>query len=110
VTITIDPAIAALAGSAIGGLTTLAVAWMTQRTIANAANGARERTARQDLYRQFIEEAAKLYGNAMVSNKVEIPMLVGAYALITGCVCCHLPTLSTKPMQRCEALLIRIFR
>jgi len=83
VTITIDPAIAALAGSTIGGLTTLAVAWMTQHTIANAANGARERTARQDLYRQLIEEAAKLYGDAMVSNKVEIPMLVGAYALIS---------------------------
>src|SRR5215831_19355328 len=43
VTVTIDPALAALAGSAIGGLTTLAVAWITQNTLANAAIGARER-------------------------------------------------------------------
>ena len=82
-TIAIDPALAALAGSAIGGLTTLAVAWITQNTLANAAIGARERTVRHDLYTQFIEEAAKLYGDAMVSDKVEISMLVGAYALIS---------------------------
>ena len=79
----IDPALAALAGSAVGGVTTLAVAWLTQNTLANVAVAARERTARQDLYAQFIEEAAKLYGDAMVSNKVELSMLVRAYALIS---------------------------
>ena len=79
----IDPALAALAGSAVGGITTLAVAWLTQNTLANVAVAARERTARQDLYAQFIEEAAKLYGDAMVSNKVEVSMLVRAYALIS---------------------------
>jgi len=83
VTIAIDPALAALAGSAVGGLTTLAVAWITQSTLANASIGVRERTARHDLYAQFIDEAAKLYGDAMVSNKVEISMLVRAYALIS---------------------------
>jgi hypothetical protein len=83
VTVAIDPALAALAGSAIGGLTTLAVTWITQNTLANAAIGARERTVRYDLYRQFIEEATKLYGDAIVSDKVEVSMLVGAYALIS---------------------------
>ena len=82
-TIAIDPALAALAGSAVGGLTTLAVAWITQSTLANASIGVRERTARHDLYAQFIDEAAKLYGDAVVSNKVEISMLVRAYALIS---------------------------
>src|SRR5215831_4817894 len=82
-TFEIEPAVAALAGSAIGGLTTLAVAWLTQRTLARAALAARERTARSDLYKQFIEEASKLYGDALVNTKVEIPMLVGAYALIS---------------------------
>ena len=82
-TATIEPALAALAGSTIGGLTTLAVTWMTQRTLARAALTARDRTARHDLYKQFIEEASKLYGDALVNSKVEIPMLIEAYALIS---------------------------
>jgi len=83
VDLTIEPAVAALAGSTIGGLPTLAVTWMTQRTLARAALEARERTGRHELYKQFIEEASKLYGDAMMNSKVEIPMLVGAYALIS---------------------------
>jgi hypothetical protein len=82
-TVAIEPAVAALTGSVVGGLTTLAVTWVTQRAMARAALTARERTVRQDLFKQFIEEASKLYGDAMVSSKVEIPMLVGAYALIS---------------------------
>ena len=38
---------------------------------------------RQKIYKQFIEEASKLYGDALVNSKVEVPTLVGAYALIS---------------------------
>ena len=76
-------ALAALAGSAIGGLTTLAVTWMAQRTQVRAALTARDRATHHKLYKQFIEEASKLYGDALVNNAVEIPMLIGAYALIS---------------------------
>lgn len=79
----LEPAFAALAGSTIGGLTTLAVTWIAQRTQLRASLGARDQTAREKLYKQFIEEASKLLGDALVSNKVEIPMLIGAYALIS---------------------------
>ena len=79
----LESTFAALAGSLIGGLTTLAVTWTTQRTLARAKLSGRERTARHELYKQFIEEASKLYGDALVNSKVEISTLVGAYALIS---------------------------
>lgn len=82
-TATLEPALAALAGSAIGGLTTLAVTWMTQRTQAWAKLTARDRSTHHKVYKQFIDEASKLYGNALVNNAIEIPMLIGAYALIS---------------------------
>ena len=36
---------------------------------------ARGRTTRHKVYKQFIEEASKLYGNALVNTAVEIPSL-----------------------------------
>jgi hypothetical protein len=74
--------LAALAGSMIGGLTTLAVSWMAQRTQVQAALRAKDRATRQKLYKQFIEEASKLYGDALVNSAVEMPMLIAIYALI----------------------------
>lgn len=78
----LEPALAALAGSTIGGLTTLAVTWIAQRTQLRASLAARDQTTREKLYKQFIEEASKLLGDALISNTLEIPMLIGAYALI----------------------------
>jgi hypothetical protein len=82
-TVPLEPALAALAGSAVGGLTTLAAAWITQRTQARALDAARDRTTRQKLYKQFIDEASRLYGDALVNNVVQVSMLIGAYALIS---------------------------
>jgi len=74
--------LAALAGSMVGGLTTLAVSWMAQRTQVQVALRGKDRATRQKLYKQFIEEATKLYGDALVNSAVEMPMLIGIYALI----------------------------
>ena len=73
-------AIAALAGSAIGGLTTFAAAWVTQRQQANVQWLLQEKTRRQELYRQFIEDASKLYVDALMHDQVPIPSLVNPYA------------------------------
>jgi hypothetical protein len=59
-------AFAALAGSLIGGLTTFAAAWVTQRQQANVQWLLQEKTRRQELYQQFIEEASKLYVDALI--------------------------------------------
>jgi hypothetical protein len=75
-------ALAALAGSVIGGLTTFAAAWVTQRQQANVQWLLQEKTRRQELYQQFIEEASKLYTDALMHDQVAISPLVGLYALI----------------------------
>src|SRR5271165_6143595 len=71
-------AFAALAGSLIGGLTTFAAAWITQRQQANVQWLLQEKTRRQELYQQFIEEASKLYVDALIHDQAEIPPLVRA--------------------------------
>lgn len=75
-------ALAALAGSVIGGLTTFAAAWVTQRQQANVQVLLQEKTRRQELYKEFIEEASKLYVDALFTNQVAIPPLVSLYATI----------------------------
>src|SRR5215469_8301772 len=75
-------AIAALAGSVIGGLTTFAAAWVTQRQQANVQWLLQEKTRRQELYRQSIEEASKSYVDALMHDQVAIPSVVSLFALM----------------------------
>ena len=75
-------AFAALAGSVIGGLTTFAAAWVTQRQQANVQWLLQEKTRRQELYQEFIEEASKLYVDALMHDQTEIPPLVSLYASV----------------------------
>lgn len=81
-----DPAyismFAALAGSAIGGLTSLASAWLTQHEQARAQRRAHELVKREELYGQFIDEASKLFAEALQHQIDEASALVGLYALI----------------------------
>jgi hypothetical protein len=77
------PALAALAGSMIGGLTSLASAWLTQDRQDRANQLLREKDRRQDLYTQFIDEASKLYADALVHDDAQISALVSVYALIS---------------------------
>jgi hypothetical protein len=76
-------AFAALAGSAIGGLTSLASAWLTQQHQERIKRFSQDKTGRQKLYRQFIDEASKLYADALVHEQTEVVALVSVYALIS---------------------------
>ena len=75
-------ALAALAGSAIGGLTSLASAWVTQHSQDRARRVSQDTVRRQKLYKQFIDEASKLYADALIHDQAEVSALVSAYALI----------------------------
>jgi hypothetical protein len=77
------PALAALAGSAVGGLTSLTSAWLTQQHQDRIKRLSQDKTGRQKLYRQFIEEASKLYADALVHQQAEVSALVSVYALIS---------------------------
>jgi hypothetical protein len=76
------PALAALAGSTIGGLTSFTSAWLTQRRQDHSNRLSRDKARRQKLYKQFIDEASKLYADALVHDKTEPSALVSVYALI----------------------------
>ena len=76
------PALAALAGSAVGGLTSLASAWLTQQRQDRAKRLSQDKAGRQKLYKQFIDEASKLYADALVHGASEVSALVSVYALI----------------------------
>jgi hypothetical protein len=72
-----------LAGSATGGLTSLASAWLTLRRQGHTTRLSQDRARRQKLYRLFIDEASKLYADALVHDEAEVSALVRVYALIS---------------------------
>jgi len=75
-------ALAVLTGSVVGGLTALGTAWLTQQAQAKARENAEDRTAREALYRDFIVEASRLYGDALVNDKPEMSNLIGLFAMV----------------------------
>jgi hypothetical protein len=77
------PAFAALAGSAIGGLTSFASVWLTLHHQDRVRRLSGEKTRRQKLYKQFIHEASKLCAEALVHDQAEVSALVGVYALVS---------------------------
>lgn len=73
-------ALAALLGATIGGLTSVLASWLAQRTQARAQWLAHEIGRRQDLYKEFIEEASQCYVHALQHDEADIPGLVRLYA------------------------------
>src|SRR2546429_9879274 len=74
-------ALAALAGSAIGGLTSFATSWTTQQAQARAQRIAAEREGRAALFGRFLDEAARLYADALQNRRDEVTALMNIYAL-----------------------------
>lgn len=76
-------ALAALAGAALGGFTSFATSWTTQRAQANAQQTANSKSRRQKLYNSFIDNAAKMYGDSLIHDKLEISGLIDLHALVS---------------------------
>jgi hypothetical protein len=75
-------ALAALAGATIGGLTSFATTWLTQRAQLRHAQREAERADLKTLYSDFITEASRLFGDAVTRQTEEITGLVGLYAMV----------------------------
>jgi hypothetical protein len=75
-------ALAALAGAAIGGLTSVLASWLTQQTQARAQWIAQDKMTRQKLYKDFIEEASTAYADALQHHEADMSSLVTLYANI----------------------------
>lgn len=76
-------ALAGLTGAGIGGLTSFATSWITQRTQLLAQYREAELKRRETLFNAFIAEASRLYGDALVTGKDDVAQLVKLYALVT---------------------------
>ena len=91
-------ALSALTGAAIGGLTSGIATWQNHRSQLRAQWLLDEKSRRQILYRDFIEEASKCYIDALQHDEPDIPGLVGLYAKLST-----MRVLSTKSIvQRAE--------
>jgi oxalate decarboxylase len=88
-------ALAALLGAGIGGLTSVLASWLNQHTQARAQWLAQDKTRRQELYKEFIEEASRSHiamkptlsspgGDARVVDSTNFPISTGiAAAMVT---------------------------
>ncbi len=74
--------LAALSGSALGSVASSLSNWATLRRKDRVRHKAKAVIHRQKLYKKFIEEASKLYADALANDPSEISKLVSIYALI----------------------------
>ena len=77
------PALAALGGAALGGFTSFATSWTTLRVQMKADGAASSKARRQKLYKEFISEASRVYGDALIHNELQFAGLIGLYSLIS---------------------------
>lgn len=76
-------ALAALAGSAIGALTSLVTTWLAQHSQARAALRAQDRARREALYGDFIREASKLFVDAFEHELDDPAKMLHLYAIVS---------------------------
>jgi hypothetical protein len=88
-------ALAALMGTAVGGLTSVLANWLNHRLQVRSQWLQHEKNRRQILYRDFIEEASKCYIDALQHHDgdANIPSLVGLYAKLS-----RMRVVSSKPV------------
>jgi hypothetical protein len=71
-----------LAGALIGGLTSFATSWLTQRQQLLSAHREAERSKLEALYNDLIAEAARLFGDALTHQSDDPAAMVQLYAMV----------------------------
>ena len=75
--------IAALAGTIIGGFTSVLASWLSQHAQAKEQRLAQDQLRRQELYKDFIKEASQLYIDALQSDQANVCGLMELYAEVS---------------------------
>jgi hypothetical protein len=75
-------ALSALGGATIGGLTSFGSSWLTQRAQLRFSHHEAIKAKREALYAEFVDEAARLYGDALGHQKDDAADLVKLFALL----------------------------
>ena len=76
-------ALAALSGSIVGALTAIVTTYLTLHTQERAGRFAQGMARKEKLYGEFIEEASRLYSDAITRKLDEVSKFVHLYALVS---------------------------
>jgi hypothetical protein len=76
-------ALAALVGSAIGGLTSFIASRIQQTTAFKTQLLLSDKAKRQEVYASFVDQACKLYGEALTRGEPDLLRIVSLYGLIS---------------------------
>ena len=99
-------ALAALSGAIIGGVTSFGTSWLSQQTQAKVQARAHKLSQREELYKHFIERAAKAYADSLVrqaANLGEVKELVDLYALVS-----MMRVISSEPIVQSADHVVRL--
>jgi hypothetical protein len=91
-------ALSALAGSAIGGLASIATTWLTQHSQDRSQRYTRSVARREALYGDFIDEASVLFIDALTHEHVDPSQPSGS------CGCSHPLMLCRRQKRSCRIL------
>ena len=76
-------ALSALGGSVIGGLASGITTWMNARVQARTSRAAHDILRREELYKDFIVLASKVYADAFMHDEPQVPDMVAIYGLMS---------------------------
>jgi hypothetical protein len=76
-------AFAALGGAALGSLTSYATSRNNLHAQMRDQHRNNSRSRRRELYKEFIDEASMLYGDALVHDRLDLSGLIGLYAILS---------------------------
>lgn len=77
------PAIAALAGSVIGGVTSFLSTWLGQDVQLKMQLLVNDKILRQELYRDFVNAGSALYVDSLMSDSPDPGKIVPLYAMVS---------------------------
>ena len=96
-------AFAALGGAALGGLTSFATSWTTLRIQMKSQRSASSKSKRQKLYKAFIDGAARIYGDALLHDKLETTGLIDLHALVS-----RMRIVSSRPVIETAVNVVKV--
>ena len=95
---------AGLVGATVGGAMSFLGSWIGHQREVRAQWLGQDRLRRQNLYKEFIQEASKCYAHALEHEKPDVPLLVVLYGKISR----MLSRLSPQVLAAAEQVLRRI--
>jgi hypothetical protein len=96
-------AVAALAGSIIGGFASFVTSWLTQAKQARAGALASDRKRRRKLYTEFIDEASRLYAQALEHDAAQVADLVRIYSIVN-----RMRLIASPPVMDTAEIMVRL--